>query len=292
MRVSVGDVRLWFDVLNAVLVPAGPVMREKPVLLALHGGPGYDHSGFKGVLDPLCDMVQIVMYDHRGNGRSDDGDVSLWTLDQWTDDVGAFCNALGIERPFVLGWSFGGFVALSYAARHPDGLAGLVLLSTAAHIDFEQFGPAFERRGGAEAKEAARRFFFEPGPEAEEEFMRICMPLYTYRRDPEYLSYSETRPVARMEVARHFFGDEAWRMDLRPGLADITCPTLIINGAYDPMTPPGCSDELEAGLVNAAVTRVIGQLSSHDLPVDEPELFVDAARAFLTGCLAQGEAES
>ncbi len=292
MRVSIGDVRLWFDVLNAGLVPEGPDMREKPVLLALHGGPGYDHSGFKGILDPVCDVAQIVMYDHRGNGRSDDGDVALWTIDQWTDDVRAFCDALGIERPFVLGWSFGGFVAQSYAARYPEGLAGLVLLSTAARISYEQFGPAFERIGGAEAREAARRFFFEPGPEVEEEFRRICMPLYTYRRDPEYLSYSETRPVARMEVARHFFGDEAWRMDLRPGLADITCPTLIINGTHDPITPPECSDELEATLANAAVTRVTGQLSSHDLPVDEPELFEDAVRAFLTGCLGQGGTES
>ncbi len=292
MRVSIGDVRLWFDVLNAGLVPEGPDMREKPVLLALHGGPGYDHSGFKGVLDPLCDVAQIVMYDHRGNGRSDDGDVALWTLDQWTDDVRAFCDALGIERPFVLGWSFGGFVAQSYAARYPNDLAGLVLLSTAARIAYEQFGPAFERLGGAEAREAARRFFFEPGPGVEEEFMRICMPLYTYRRDPDYLVYSETRPVARMEVAHHFFADEAWRMDLRPGLAGITCPTLIVNGVHDPITPPECSDDLEAALVNAAVTRVTGELSSHDLPVDEPELFVDAVRDFLTGCLGQGVAES
>lgn len=122
--------------------------------------------------------------------------------------------------------------------------------------------------------------------------MRICMPLYTYRRDPDYLVYSETRPVARMEVAHHFFADEAWRMDLRPGLAGITCPTLIVNGVHDPITPPECSDDLEAALVNAAVTRVTGELSSHDLPVDEPELFVDAVRDFLTGCLGQGVAES
>ena len=288
MKVSIGDVRLWFDVLNAGLVPEGPVMREKPVLLALHGGPGFDHSDFKGVLDPLCDLVQIVMYDHRGNGRSDDGDETLWNIDQWTDDVRAFCDALGIKRPFVLGWSFGGFVAQSYAARYPKELAGLVLLSTAARTSFELFGPAFERLGGAEAKEAARRFLVEMEPDTEEEFMRVCMPLYTVRRDPQHLSYGETRPVVRRQMTRHFFSDEAWRMDLRPGLAHITCPTLILNGVHDPITPPECSDELEAGLVNAAVTRVIGQLSSHDLPEDEPELFLDAVRGFLTGCLAQG----
>jgi pimeloyl-ACP methyl ester carboxylesterase len=290
MKVSIGDVRLWFDVLNAGLVPEGRDMRAKPVLVALHGGPGSDHSGFKGVLDPLCDVAQIVMYDHRGNGRSDDGDPALWTVSQWTDDVHAFCAALGIERPFVLGWSFGGMIAQSYAARFPDEPAGLILLSTATRISWDQFGPAFERLGGEEAREAAR-YLVEPTPENREEFMRICMPLYTYRRDPEYLIYSETRPVARREVTRHFFGDEAWRMDLEPGLAAITCPTLVLNGLHDPITPPECSDILEAGLVNADVTRVTGRLSSHDLPVDEPELFERAVRDFLTGCSAPGGVE-
>ena len=55
MRVSIGDISLWFDILNPGLVPDGPVMREKPVLLALHGGPGFDHTDFKGLIEPLCD---------------------------------------------------------------------------------------------------------------------------------------------------------------------------------------------------------------------------------------------
>lgn len=287
MKVSIGEVSLWFDVLNAGLVPEGPVMREKPTLVALHGGPGFDHSDFKGVLEPLCDLVQVVMYDHRGNGRSDAGDTARWTLDQWGDDVGAFCRALGIERPFVLGWSFGGMVAQVFAARYPDQLAGLVLLSTAPRISYDQFGPAFERLGGVEAREAARRFLVEADMDAEEEFMRLCMPLYTVRRDLLHLKYGETRPVVQPEVTRHFFSDEAWRMDLRPGLANVTCPTLIMNGVNDPITPPECSDELEAALVAAPVTRVVGALSSHDLPEDEPELFVATLRRFLADCTAK-----
>lgn len=288
MKVSIGDVSLWFDALNAGLVPEGPVMREKPVLLALHGGPGFDHSDFKGVLEPLCDLVQVVMYDHRGNGRSDDGDPTLWTLDQWASDVDAFCRALGVDRPIVLGWSFGGMVAQLFASRYPDRLAGLVLLSTAPRISYDQFGPAFERLGGVAARETARRFLVEADMDVEEEFMRVCMPLYTVRRDRLHLKYGETRPVVRPEVTRHFFSDEAWRMDLRPHLAAVVCPTLIMNGVDDPITPPECSDELEAALVAAPVTRVVGALSAHDLPADEPELFVATLRRFLTDCSAGG----
>jgi len=289
VKVSIGDVGIWFDVLNAGLVTDGPVMREKPVLVALHGGPGFDHTDFKDILDPLCDLVQVVMYDHRGNGRTDDGDKARWNLGQWGDDVHAFCAALGIEKPYVLGWSFGGMAAQSYASRHPDEIAGLVLLSTAPRISPEQFEPVFERLGGPEAREIAHRFLVDLDPDAFDDFNRVCFPFYTVKRDPVHLSYGETRPVIRTAVTEHFFAAEAWEMDLRPGLAAITCPTLIVNGVHDPITPPECSDEMEAALVNAPVTHVLGQASSHDVPEDEPELFESAMREFLTGCIAAAE---
>ena len=73
MHVSVNGVRLFFDVEGAKLVPDGPVMREKPVLLMLHGGPGSDHSIYRPAYSALADIAQIVYLDHRGNGRSEDG---------------------------------------------------------------------------------------------------------------------------------------------------------------------------------------------------------------------------
>ena len=96
MHVSVNGVRLFFDVEGAKLVPDGPVMREKPVLLMLHGGPGADHSIYRPAYSALADIAQIVYLDHRGNGRSEDGPRESWNLAQWGDDVRAFCDALGI----------------------------------------------------------------------------------------------------------------------------------------------------------------------------------------------------
>ena len=285
MKVSIGDISLWFDVLNPGLVTDGPVMREKPVLLALHGGPGFDHTDYKGLIEPLCDFAQIVLYDHRAQGRSDDCDKSLWNLGQWADDVHSFCTALGIERPFVLGWSFGGIVAQVYAARYPEEPAGLVLLSTAARMLQERIEAAFERVGGPEARDLFRRTSIERDPDAFEDYMRICMPLYTVKRDPEYLRVHETRPIIRQEVTEHFIWSEGDSMDLRPELERIVCPTLIINGRHDPITPPECSDEMEAALVNAPVTHVVGERSSHDVPEDEPELFEAAVREFVQKCV-------
>lgn len=80
MHVLVNGVRLFFDIEGAKLVPDGPVMREKPTLLMLHGGPGSDHSIYRPAYSGLADIVQVVYLDHRGNGRSEDGPRESWNL--------------------------------------------------------------------------------------------------------------------------------------------------------------------------------------------------------------------
>ncbi len=103
MQVLVNGVRLFFDVEGASLVPDGRTMREKPTLVLLHGGPGFDHSIYKPTFSALADIAQVVFLDHRGNGRSDPGPREAWTLAQWGDDVRTFCEGLGIARPIVMG---------------------------------------------------------------------------------------------------------------------------------------------------------------------------------------------
>jgi pimeloyl-ACP methyl ester carboxylesterase len=65
------DVRLYVDIEGAGLVADGVRMRQKPTLILLHGGPGFDHAGFKPAFSCLADVAQIVYYDQRGHGRSD-----------------------------------------------------------------------------------------------------------------------------------------------------------------------------------------------------------------------------
>jgi len=70
MRVDTKGVRLFFDVEGAKLVPNGSVMRERPTLILLHGGPGADHSIYKPLFSELADIAQVIFLDQRGNGRS------------------------------------------------------------------------------------------------------------------------------------------------------------------------------------------------------------------------------
>ncbi len=196
--VSIDGVRLFVDVDGANLVPDGTSMRERPTIVMVHGGPGFDHTPFKAHYASLTDSAQVVYYDHRGNGRSEDGPRERWTLDQWADDLRSLCDVLGIERPIVFGTSFGGFVALNYGLRHPDHPAKLILSSTTGRIHLERSLAMFERLGGPDVRAVAERFFTEPTPENLDEYLQTCGPHYTQRpRPPEILAQLERVPLDR-----------------------------------------------------------------------------------------------
>lgn len=250
MRVEIEPgVRLFVDVDGAGLVPDGATMVERPTVLLLHGGPGFDHSTYKGpdamVLD---DVAQVVFYDHRGNGRSDRGTAEQWTLDTWADDVVRLCDALEIVRPVVIGASFGGFVAQRYLARHPDHPSKVVLACTAARFDVEAISTRFGQLGGEAAGVAARQFF---GGDISvmPAFLEHCIPLYaTEPPDPDAM----TRAVMRPELMTHFFAGEATTMDLRGGLGAAACPVLVLGGELDPVMPQAMVREMVGALPSSS----------------------------------------
>lgn len=284
MYVTVNGARLFFDVEGAGLVADGPSMRQKPTLLLLHGGPGYDHSVYKPDFSPLADIAQLVYLDHRGNGRSDAGTPDQWNLAQWGDDVRAFCEALGIEKPIVLGISFGGMVALAYATRHPDHPARLILGSTeaAGWSHRERRVELFGRFGGPELAALARRRFIEgdTSPEVMEQWRLRAMPLYLRRpADPD----AAARAVRRPDVL-HWFNrpdGEGRSFDLRPTLPRIACPTLVFGGEDDPMTPIESQEEIAALLPPALVRFERFPGCGHGVVHDNPQGALDLIRAFV-----------
>ena len=166
--------RLFVDIEGPALVPDGPHLREKPTLVLLHGGPGYDHSGFKPLFSRLADIAQIVYYDHRGHGRSDRCPPEEWTLDTFADDIVRLCDALGITKPIVHGQSFGGFVAQRYIARDPGHAAKVIFSSTSPAMNLERKLAMFERFGGPASREAALRFWTAPNEATWARYDDLC----------------------------------------------------------------------------------------------------------------------
>lgn len=280
MFVQVNGARLYFDVEGAGLVPDGPALREKPTLLLLHGGPGFDHALFKPAFSALSDIAQVVYYDHRGNGRSSGRDPAEWTLAQWGDDVKGLCDALGIEKPIVFGHSFGGFVAQAYATRHPSHPGKLILADTAAKVDFETMFAAFERVGGPQAAAIARVHWLNPTLESRAKFLEVCFPLYRAKPD---VNPSVNRSIMKAEIALHFNGpnNEQGRMDFRAALARVQCPTLVFCGGRDPVMPMAFSETIAASLPPRLVRFERFPESGHVPFLDEQERTFALMREFI-----------
>ena len=279
MHVTVNGARIYFDVEGLGLVPDGKAMRQRPTLILLHGGPGFDHTHFKPGFSTFTDVAQVIYLDHRGNGRSDYGDRSSWNLAQWGDDVRGFCDALGIEKPIIYGVSFGGFVAQSYATRHPGHAGKLVLVSTAARPEWPPVFDAFERIGGAEARRLAEAYWLTPTPEGRVAYREKCHPLYNTRpaRDLD----ADARAIVHDPVNLHFASDEFARMDFRAALARIACPTLVMAGDSDPITPLAFSETIVASLPPNLVQFERFADCGHGIVRDAPDRFSATLRAFI-----------
>jgi len=284
MQVLVNGVRLFFDVEGARLVPDGPAMREKPTLVLLHGGPGMDHSGYKPRFSQLADIAQVVFLDHRGNGRSDPGPRETWTLAQWGDDVHAFCEALGIARPIVMGASFGGMVAMAYATRHPAHPAKLILVSTEAEggAHFAERVELFERLGGPEVGALARRRFLDGqvDPAMLEAWIRLAFPVYTRTpRDPAVVQRAILHPEVNIWFTRP--GGEGRTFNFFPVLQRVQCPTLVLGGEEDPMSPIICQEEIVAALPAHLVRFERFSGCGHGVVTDAPERAMAVIREFI-----------
>ena len=284
MYAKVRDTKLFFDVEGAGLVPDGPVMRERPVALLIHGGPGGEHSGFKPAMSVLADTMQLVYFDHRGQGRSDPGDPARYTLDENVEDMEALRQHLGLGPIVSVGTSYGGMVAMAHAARYPAAVAKLILVVTASHAGFLPRAEQFVREHGTpEQQRVSQRVWSGATRSADDmaEFYAIMGPLYSVRHDPAATLAARGRIIYSPEPQNRAFGPGGFlrSYDLRPELPRITAPTLVIAGRHDWICPPDFSEEIHR-LIPGSQLRIF-ENSSHTIRADEPQALTDAIRRFV-----------
>jgi len=258
-------------------------MRERPSLILIHGAPGLtDHTSFRPQFSALADCAQIIYLDLSGAGRSEPTPSGQYSLEDWADDLVALCEALEIEKPVVLGVSGGGFVAAAYAVRHPLHPGSLVLASTQAKLDPARSAAVFERLGGTSARDAALEMLAERfDPESMVAFAQHCMPLYNRTpQDPEVAG----RAVYRRELTQafHEIGGIWHTMDLLPELHRIQCPTLVLAGDDDPITPLDDSMDIVSKIDPELVQFEIFKNCGHGVWRDEPERAFQILREFIT----------
>ncbi|KGM31395.1 alpha/beta fold hydrolase [Inquilinus limosus] len=286
MFATIRDTAIWFDIDGAGLVPEGGAMRERPTGFLIHGGPGSDHSGFKPSMSPLAQQMQLVYFDHRGQGRSARGDPARYTLDENVEDMEALRRHLGLGPIASIGTSYGGMVAMAHAARYPQAVSHLVLIVTAAHAGFHERARQILRERGNAEQIAAGEMLWAGGFRSEadlERYYEAMGPLYSRRYDAAAAAATRGRAIHSPDAINRAFGPDGFlrKLDLRPELARITAPTLILAGRHDWICPPEFSEEIHR-LIPGSTLRIFED-SSHSIRVDEPEALRAAIAGFVAG---------
>lgn len=252
--------------------------RGRPCLL-MHGGLGLDHSTFLPWLAPLGEDLHLILYDHRGNGCSGRPPLASLSLPQLCDDAEALRRRLGLGPVVLFGHSYGGFIALEYALRHPQSVSGLILVGSAARFDPASpdlvrrlaergLAPALERliASPVDDHESLRRFLSEARTlyypalapaEAQAAIDRIVLDKPTYLRSLEILA--------------------GW--DIGERLGEIRAPTLILHGSDDAIVTLEDAERLQRGIPGAECIVLEG--CGHLPFADRPEEFVAAVRGWL-----------
>lgn len=284
MRARIRGTEIYFDIEGCGLVPDGNRMAERPPAFIIHGGPGGDHTGFKPGFGPLAERMQLVYFDHRGQGRSAKGDPATYTLDENVEDMEALRVHLGLGPIVSIGTSYGGMVAMAHAARYPASVSHLVLVVTAAHAGFNARAQQIVAERGTDEQKAVAAQLWAGELDTQEKLRRyyeVMGPLYSRRHDPAAARAGRERGILSPDALNRAFapGGFLQSYDLRPELGHITAPTLVLAGRHDWICPPEFSEEIHR-LIPGSDLRIFED-SSHSIRADEPQKLIDAIAGFI-----------
>src|SRR5258708_4817960 len=231
-----GEVTLYYEVLGA----AAP---SKVLLVVANGGPGFDHSylHISNVWGELAKERPVVLYDQRGTGRSTaagtDGPAGLA---EQIADLEALRQHLGAEKIDLLGHSWGGYLAMAYAARHPEHIRHLLIVDSAAPKWSDTIFLFKDVFPEGVARQNALAFADELGDQAAKtKSLReyFAMLFYAPENRDAFLAYAGNNVEVNEKVNKALNADLA-RFDLGPELPKYRFPTLVVSGRYDMNVAP------------------------------------------------------
>jgi 3-oxoadipate enol-lactonase len=240
--------------------------RGSPIVL-LHPFP-FARTVWAGLADELAARRRVITVDARGFGRTPlSGPHAIADA---ADDVAALLDELGVARASLLGMSMGGYTALAFAARHRQRLSALILADTRAAAD-----SADARAGRAAAIDTIRGAGSGAGTYLASSLPRLLSPAAPPALVAHLRARAETRAaslVAGIEALRD-------RPDRSAELAAITCPTLVVCGDGDQVTPAAEMRQVAAAIPGARFALIAD--AGHIAHVEAPGAFSRALATFL-----------
>ncbi len=240
-----------------------------PVVL-LHAFP-LNRKMWAPQVEALSARCRVITPDFRGHGESSVADEDS-TMERLAEDVRELLDHLKLERVALGGLSMGGYVAFAFLRRWPEQVAALVLADTRAAADTEE-----GRKGRYETATLAERD--GSGAIAERMLPKLLAPA-THERNPEVVTAVREMilQASPAGIARALRG-----MAARPAAFDllprITCPTLVLVGEQDGLTPPADSEAMAKAIPGSKLVKIAeaGHLSN----LEQPTAFNNALSQFL-----------
>jgi proline iminopeptidase len=273
-RFDTGGVSIYYEILGG---------GTRTPLVLVNGGPGFDHVYMhcSDAWDRLAAGRKVVFYDQRGNGRSSaiqEGQSCL--LADQIADLDALRAHLGLEKMDLLGHSWGGYLVMAYAARHPERISHLTILDSAAPkiqdtaFLFKNIHPE------TTAREDGLAFAVELGDEG-----AIAADLREYMTMLFYSAAARDAMLARMGTMtyRQSVNKSVWndlqRFDLNPELPKFRFPTLVATGRYDFNVAPSVAWSIHRAIPGSEFA--VFEKSGHLPYCDESAAFVARLETFL-----------
>ena len=277
-------------------------------MLFLHGGPGYNSYSFEKTIGTQLERhLQMIYLDERGSGRSERPANADYRMSTLVADIEAFRESIGVTQLTLMGHSFGGTLALEYAARYPEHVQKLILLDAAADMpetfalwrrEIEERYPrawlaALEGSGGATLRLAEGQH--DGCAIAKAEFGLEMLSLQSvdgqafhnwqqfhdqrYQKEQSVLdNASGLRNTG--EIGAKYFGPGSEFPCYRfTAFSRLTMPALIIAGKHDGAIGPEEMRTLAARLADARFHEF--EESAHFVYAEQPAKFVHDVEAFL-----------
>ncbi|MFC4008721.1 alpha/beta fold hydrolase [Nonomuraea purpurea] len=251
-------------------------------IIAHHGAPGLGSLAEpKAGFGRLADAYRVVVFDARGSGRS--GQNGPFTHEQWVADVEGLREWLGAERIVIAGGSYGGFIAMEYAARHPARVSAVVLRDTSADNANQELATRNAAASSRVRIDPAKLERIMSGTVRDDADLKDCwreiLPLYDHDYDPAKVEQRVAATPYHYRTHNHAFAVNQPNYDIKHLLPGITAPVLVTVGRHDWITPVECSQTI-ARLIPRAELRVF-EKSGHSPQVEEAELWEATVRDFL-----------
>jgi pimeloyl-ACP methyl ester carboxylesterase len=235
--------------------------------LVFHHGIGASAGIWQDWLPALIDRYRIVTFEMRGYGRSNRPPREyIWSLDKLAQDVIAVADAAGVERMHLVGESIGGTIALYCAIHHGERLASLTI-SNGADV-----GAPLQK------VEAWQKQIDEQGIKAwSDQFMRDRF--YEGALDEKrYAWYAKQQEAWTRDSILNALAVLVGT-DLRPKLADVSCPVLLLHGDTSPFIPVSVMVEMHQRFANSRLQ--VFPRARHGLPFSHARECSETLRQFL-----------